>query len=832
MQKVVLVTAALGAALSVSGGCKAKPPREGGGVVIYRVPYPPPTVRTPVQRMAGDWLLESDVVRAAVSVDGAARSPRGSLVDLSLPGAEEDELLEVAPVVITPAGEVLFKVRNVSNEFRDGRPIVRVERRSLDGAFALWTEVRMRAGERVVELHHRLYNRSGEMISGVQWGERARWALGAPFIPEQGYVTQPIRFEARFVSWVGATLSYALVFPGPPVSIATRSASHGSLDQEALGRRFDLRADAHVDARHLLLVVPGALADVNAAAFRALDLPLGRVTGRLARESLPATIEASLPNRGATSIASADPQGRFALTLPAGTYRMVAKSPGGEDVHVVQVSPAAATVIDDFVPPRPGHLRFRIEDNAGRPLPGRLIVRGVAPTRDPNFGPAHRAAGAGNVVYSVDGAGEVPLPAGTFAVTATHGPEFGIAQQRLKIGKGQGTTARFALEPQIDSSGWISADLHVHTERSTDSQVTIADRVTSLLAEGVEVVASADHNHVTDFQPVIDEFPPALGVADRLVSMPGVEVTTEAPDWGHFNVYPFGRSVAPPFTEMAPAALFAAIRQRAPDAIIQVNHPRQEGIGYWARAGLDPVTGNGIAGYSADFDAIEVLSSAEVSRPALLAQTMADWFALLNLGRRYTATAGSDSHRLVHEGTGYPRTYVQVDDDRPASVTAAELARAIKAGRTFVTSGPWLAVKVNGGAPGETVTAPDKRANLEVVVQAARWIDVRRIEVVINGQIVFSQAVPERTDRIERARLQRSFALETDAWIVVVARGERPLDVVLPQEGVLPVAFNNPIFVDVDGDGRFRAPRRAGEPLDAAAVGATIVDAAPSDKER
>ncbi|HEY0710242.1 MAG TPA: CehA/McbA family metallohydrolase, partial [Polyangia bacterium] len=757
------------------------------------------------------------------------RAPRGSIVDVSLPGAEEDDLLEVTPVVITPAGEVLFKVRSVANDFRDGRPMIRIERRSLDGTLALWSEVRMRTGERTVELHHRLYNRGDEVVRGLQWGERARWALGASFLPEHGYVTQPLRAQARFVSWAGSALAYALVFPGKPVSIEARNEGHGGLEQVALGGRFDLRPDAHIDERRLLLVVPGALANANTAAFRALGYPLGRVKGRLAREALPATIEASLPNRGATLIASADAEGRFELALPAATYRMVAKSPGGEDVHQVPVVANETTVIDDFVPPRPGFLRFRIEDHAGRPLPGRLIVRGVAPTRDPNFGPAHRAAGAGNVVYSADGTGEVPLPAGIFAVTATHGPEFGIAQQRLKIGKGQGTTARFALEAQIDSTGWVSADLHVHSERSTDSQISIPDRVTSLLAEGVDVVASGDHNHVTDFQPAMAEMPVELGVVDRLLAMTGVEISTETPEWGHFSVYPY-RLAAPPFSEVGPAAIFAAIRQRAPDAVIQVNHPRQEGMGYWTRAELNPLTGSGVAGYATDFDAVEVLGRVELSRPQALARNLSDWFALLNLGRRYTATAGSDSHQLIHQGTGYPRTYVQVEDDRPGTLTAAEVARAIKAGRTFVTSGPFLGVTVNGSGPGETVTATEGQVVVDIVVQAARWIDVRRIEVVVNGHVAFSQAVPERTDKVERARLRKGFALDSDAWVVVVVRGERALEAVLPQDGVLPVAFNSPIFVDVDGDGKFRAPRRAGESLDAAA--GVRVDAGTAEPRR
>ena len=45
-----------------------------------------------------------------------------------------------------------------------------------------------------------------------------------------------------------------------------------------------------------------------------------------------------------------------------------------------------------------------------------------------------------------------------------------------------------------------------------------------------------------------------------------------------------------------------------------------------------------------------------------------------------------------------------------------------------------------------------------------------------------------------------------DTWYVVVVRGNRSLAPVVPKLGdrdVLPFAFTNPIWVDVDGDGKF-----------------------------
>jgi hypothetical protein len=41
---------------------------------------------------------------------------------------------------------------------------------------------------------------------------------------------------------------------------------------------------------------------------------------------------------------------------------------------------------------------------------------------------------------------------------------------------------------------------------------------------------------------------------------------------------------------------------------------------------------------------------------------------------------------------------------------------------------------------------------------------------------------------------------------VVAARGDKPLKALMPGTPAVPFAFTNPIFVDADGDGVFRAP--------------------------
>jgi hypothetical protein len=423
------------------------------------------------------------------------------------------------------------------------------------------------------------------------------------------------------------------------------------------------------------------------------------------------------------------------------------------------------------------------------------------------------------VVYAADGRGEVPLPGGRFVVTATHGPEYSIAEHRLKVRAGQGRFLRFVLDREVDTRGWLAAELHLHAAPSPDSEVSLLDRVISLLTEGVEIAVATDHNHVSDYRSSID----SLEARAQLVGVPGIEVTTADPHWGHFNVYPYPFESDPPVVDgLTPADFFPLLRQRAPGGIIQVNHPRMGIIGYFNQTELDPRRGTGGVGYSADFDAIEIWNGMDIGKGEVLSRTLSDWFALLNLGARYTATGSSDSHRLLFQWAGYPRTYVRLAGgaDQAEGVAAEQLAEALRAGRAQVTSGPFLDVKVNGAEVGDLVAAPGGQVTVQVAVRAAGWVDVRRVEVVVNGRVVHTHPIPHREGAVPRpgrALLTRTLSLEEDSWIVVLARGERTLDVVLPFSKGIPAAFTNPVFVDVDGDGRFLAPgARRATPLDAA----------------
>ena len=174
---------------------------------------------------------------------------------------------------------------------------------------------------------------------------------------------------------------------------------------------------------------------------------------------------------------------------------------------------------------------------------------------------------------------------------------------------------------------------------------------------------------VADLAPLVRE----LGMSRFVVSVPGDELTTDASKkpWGHVNVYPLAadasqpRGGAPLVRERLAHEVLEEVRARpGPRSVIQVNHPRSGANGYFDQLGFDPAKGVGTgAGYDAGFDALEVWNGRNVEART---KVLDDFLALLRTSHPVTAIADTDTHGIVGQEAGLPRTYVRVDEGRRA----------------------------------------------------------------------------------------------------------------------------------------------------------------------
>jgi hypothetical protein len=813
-----VLSAACAAALAVAAlgpGCTdaLRRPLAGGGAIVWRIGSTKHPPITPVKGRDGDFVLMSAAL--AVIVAGPEDDPRlahreGSIVGAVTSAAAGGELEELRPVVRIGGKEIALEVTRVHAEKRDGRPVVVVRARSEERRIEAITTVGLDPeGPRAV-IETAVRNAGRAALTALQVGDRAVWPDAPTFAPGVGFAERPSAADAA--PWIGrrgATASYALAFPGGAPAVAFDFQPQGPMGATAYGPAAPLEPGAWRTWRRALVVAPGGLERAAREAWSALGVGLGEIRGALSPTPAWATVEVAEPGEGPAIVADAAADGSFAVWVPVGAYDVVASTPGGEDRLPVAVR-ADAVAIAALTPPTPGVLRFRVADHRGTPIPARLVIRGIGGTRDPKLGPRWSARGADNIVYTAGGEGAVELPVGKYRVTATHGIEHSIAVEEIAVAEGKGAVLRATLARELETPGWTAAEFHIHAEPSFDSSVTLPDRVTSLLAEDLGFAAATDHNVVTDYGPAIAQ----LGAAAEVGSARGVEVTTEDPQWGHFNVWPYPADAPiPPFAGQTPRALFAAIRAAAPDAILQVNHPRmmEYNIGYFGIGGLDSATGAAASpDYSPDFDAIEVWNGMNNNGMEVTQGNLAEWFDLLNLGERYTAIGGSDSHVLIYQWAGYPRNYVRVaETDGPPEPAA--VAAAVRAGRVQVTSGPVIALAVGGGGPGDLVAAKDGRVQVDVEVEAASWIDVDGVELWVNGELAGEGALAlGKAGRAVRGRLSVRLPVDRDVWIAAIARGDEPLTAVLPFTELTAFAFTNPVFVDADGDGLFTAPKARG----------------------
>jgi hypothetical protein len=527
-----------------------------------------------------------------------------------------------------------------------------------------------------------------------------------------------------------------------------------------------------------------------------------------------------------------DADGRFALRLPKGAFRLDVLGPGGgESSRSVEVGDADVDLGDVEVP-----AFGEVALPRGRAM--RLVFLGEGGTPDPRFGEERPPLRFGEAtppssrrsrdVHLAGAAGDprtVALAPGRYRVLATRGPEFSLARASLEVRAGETTPLVIAApERVVESPGWIAADLHVHAAPSDDSALPLDLRLASYVAEGAEVLVATDHNRVTDYGPLIRE----LALASAIASVVGQEVTSSvrsdaAPHTiGHSNVFPLalrplehaGGALASEGRRLR--SLIAEVRGLGGERIVQLNHARElhpgGTSGYFEHLSVpgepfdpglplgsapnsvllerDPTTG--VA--DLDFDAMELLNGPSMPRYRSLRE---DWFALLRQGVVRTATANSDSHILAQIAAA-PRTLVALEPDDPARFDEAAFVRAIRSGRAYGTTGPLLEVAVGGAGIGETGRGAD--AELDIAVRAAPWVPVSRVRVLVDGAVLLERPI----GRGDRLRIPHRFS--RDAFVTFEVEGEPEGDYAAVLPGFTPFAFTNPIFVDADGDGRWRAP--------------------------
>ncbi|MEZ4268503.1 MAG: CehA/McbA family metallohydrolase [Myxococcota bacterium] len=516
------------------------------------------------------------------------------------------------------------------------------------------------------------------------------------------------------------------------------------------------------------------------------------------------------------TLAPVAPDGSYDLELdPAAGYEIQAFSEhhaasprvgidlaAGDDSTVALAIPAAAVALVEV-----------FEAATGKPEPARVsfVRQGATPSDSaPAAARVYEAWGdsIGGVAYHLGVPERVVLPAGTYEAVAARGFSYELERRVVDLPAGQTTPLSFTIERVVDTTGWVSADFHVHAEGSHDSFVPLDIRALQAFTDDLDLPVVTEHDVIGAMADV--ELPDPLN--QSLIRVPATEATTLS--YGHFNAFPliYDPSAlnrgAVHVHDKQPAELFEALRAQNPaDEILQVNHPRTIAAGgYFSYIGLDGAanTVKKPDEWSMNWDAIEALS-VDCGDSNNNPQTIQDWIGLTNHGHRKVLSSGSDTHD-VHITAGSPRNWIQAD---PATLRADSqaLVPPVRGRQMFVSCGPFVRFQAADGTGLGGMTAPATPGGpveLEVVVEAPTWIAIDEVRLWENGVPI--QVVDVTAAAAQTVRLDTIFTVTpaADAWysVEVVGHGSmKPVTRAGP-----PYALTNPIEVDADLDGTWTPP--------------------------
>lgn len=490
----------------------------------------------------------------------------------------------------------------------------------------------------------------------------------------------------------------------------------------------------------------------------------------------------------------ADDTGAFSLHAVAGAATLHATSSGYPVSQPVSVDASATT--GTVVLDAPGSIRvIATEDGSNAQLPVRVQVIPVAPVAPAPaaFGVQAEAEGRLHQAFAMNGDITLAVPPGQHRVLVTRGYEYELLDQVVSVSAGKVTEVPAKLKHSVDSTGFMCADFHVHSYFSADSADVPVNKVKSAVADGLDIPFSSEHEWVIDFQPIVQ----SLGVSKWAHGFPSSELTTFT--FGHFGVVPIQpkpdqvNNGAIPWIGKSTKEIFAAVHAQAEKPVLVVNHPSGGSFqSFFSRTGFERAQGKGKGElWSDDFDALEVFndSNFETNR----AQSVGDWFAILNSGRNVWAVGSSDSHYIRTSPVGYPRTCLFFGHDDPERLTADGVRDVLRSGAASISGGLYMTVEGPGGAkPGGTSTA----GAYKVVVQAPSWLSAKSLEIIVDGVTTETIALTA-TGAGPSKRYEATVSVQPNSsaprhWVVFHASSDADLAPLHP--GRKAFAASNPIF--------------------------------------
>jgi len=381
----------------------------------------------------------------------------------------------------------------------------------------------------------------------------------------------------------------------------------------------------------------------------------------------------------------------------------------------------------------------------------------------------------GQAHAAIDGTCEILLPPGRIAMTANKGPEY--RPLRAEVGLAPGKLAlRFELERWTDlrAERWYSGDTRCHflTPHAALLEAAAEDvAVVNLLCRESPAYGATEKVRALQNVLAFSGQRPALEKPGHMVVVGSMNLD---PTLGRLLLLNCHRVVYP-LTFGGPGAFDA---WTLADWCDQCHR----------KAGL--VIGEGFFGQAPGNPHGELLADLILGKVDALnynargqENALEEWYVLLDLGFRVPLTAGSgkDSNACA---LGAARTYARLESGQ--DFTYKNWIEAVRAGRTFVTSGPLLLLTVESRDPGAVIDLPSAAPTVHIRAEARSLGPLEALEVVANHAVVARASPPLSPSPILEAEL----TLPAGGWLTARCRGP---------EGE---AQTSPVYMRVEGQRR------------------------------
>ncbi|MCC6344837.1 MAG: CehA/McbA family metallohydrolase [Bryobacterales bacterium] len=367
--------------------------------------------------------------------------------------------------------------------------------------------------------------------------------------------------------------------------------------------------------------------------------------------------------------------------------------------------------------------------------------------------------------FHTDGDFDVDLPPGRTELSVSRGFEYMPERREVTVQAGQTAELVIALKriSNMAARGWWDGDNHFHMNYAGVYFNTPRRLMEQAEGEDIHVLNNLICNKEQRI-PDIAHFTGAPDVVSTATRILFHSQEYHPPFWGHSAFLNLKKHIVIPD--------YVGYQNTIVDSIYPTNTTpfrvarEQGGLAGYAH-GAGPHFAVDLALDNVDFVEANALSGMEPLYKA--------W----NCGYRVVASAGEDAFPNFYRSyiLGSNRVYVHSGP----TLNYDQWTKDFRAGKSFVTSGPLVLLKVNGKEPGEEIRLPEGRHTLKVDVEVKSITPVESIEVMHDGKSLGNV---------------KSVTVDHSGWISVQVKAKYTRD---PIRRPFPFAATMPVWISVGG---------------------------------